>query len=646
MSGKALCAASAACLIALVWSIASPALAMSTSQEIAKGREESDQIDRQSIVVNDPFLSDWVQRMGQRLAEHRKRADIQYKFIILNTPEINAFALPGGFVHVNTGLLNFVDSDDELAGTIGHEMGHVELHHVTKQENQSTIMSILLGVLSVVSPVAGILGSLGGTLALDRYSRTDELQADHYGLTLMTQAGYDPRATVDMMTKLGKMDPGPESRADKAFRDHPNPSDRVAHLMGYSELDKPTKGSRVAAAIHDQDEGRFNYARMRLAEVLALDPNTLDPLAQEHVSQLDIALRESGPRAAPDTRVVAALAPGDPLRADAVRTLHALISDTDSALTSAKKAARNGLAEVDDLAARLQRISNGDTSGASGGGSSPPPGGKGKSPNLHSITGALERIARDMTATIEFDGDVFGTAAGLIGANRETLREMDDLVADPQLTPKSQTLLTYYPSLLANMMKSNKGLQGSMDASKASVDRAGNEAQAVSAVMGLTKMVDPVSGDIPDGKMPAAKAIVDHAVSTWDDLAKSAEAADNQMYAAQARNLSAEISLLDLYSAPERYAAYTKALAYRFNGVAIPDYAAATKSGFLPGDVACAAWVSFETKEPALDVLRDVRAAGGSCEDYVVGKRMMGLSLEIASGLVYENYIDEPQKAK
>ncbi len=643
MTNRTLRAASAACLSLLLWSNLSPALAMSTSQEVSKGREESDQIDRQSILVNDPFLTDWVQRMGQRLAEHRKRADIQYKFIIINVPDINAFALPGGFVHVNTGLLNFVDSDDELAGTIGHEMGHVELRHATKQANQSTLLGILLGILSIVSPVVGILGGLGGELATDRYSRSDELQADHYGLTLMSQAGYDPHATVDMMTKLGNMDPGPDSRADKAFLDHPKPSDRVAHLLGYPELDRPAPGARIAQAIHDQDEGRYEYSRARLNEVLS-GGAVADPLAQDHLAQLDVALRESGPKAAADTRVVAAImAPGDPFRVDAVKKLKGVIVDTDAALKKAEKQAGNGQAEADDLAAHLQRITSG--AGSDSGGSQAPQG-RGKQPNLHSITGALERIGRDMTATLQFNSDVFSTSPSLLAGNRATLREMDDLVADPALTPKSQTLLTYYPTLVGNLATSNQGMLSAIDAGRASIARAAAEASSVEAVMGLTRMVDPQKGDIPDDKMASVKGIVDHAVSTWDEIAASAESSDNLMYAAQARNLSAEISLLDLYSAPERYAAYVKALAYRFNGVTAPDYAAAAKSGFLPGDIACASWIAFETKKPVEGVLRDIQASGGTCEDYALQKKMMGLSLEIAVGLVYENYIDEPQQPK
>lgn len=639
MTKQALRAASAACLFLLLWCNVSPALSMSTSQEVAKGRDESEQVDRQSVLVNDPFLTDWVQRIGQRLSEHRKRADIQYKFIIIDTPQINAFALPGGFVHVNTGLLNFVSADDELAGILGHEMGHVEMHHVTKQTNQSTIMGILLGILSIVSPVVGLLGGLGGELAMDRYSRADELQADHYGLSMMTAAGYDPRATIDMMTKLGKMDPGPESRADKAFRDHPNPRDRVSHLLGYQELDRPSTGAQVTQAIHDQEEGRYQYARARLNEVLGAG-SAGDPLAQSHLSQLDIALRESGPRAAADTRVASLTLPGESSRADAMNKLRAVIGETDAALTAAKKQARDGLANVDALGARLQRVTS---EGSDSGGNAPAPG-KGKQPNLHSIRGALERIARDMSAALEFDGDVFSSAAGLIAENRATLREMDDLMADPRLTPKTQTLLTYYPSLTANMSTSDKGLLSAMDAARASVARGDTEANSVSAVMGLTRLVDPQTGDIPDQKMATVKSIVDHAVSTWDEIAANAQASDGLMYVSQTRNLSAEISLLDLYSAPERYAAYTKALAYRFNGIVVPDYAAAIKSGALPGDIACASWISFETKEPVDAVLGDVQASGGTCEDYTLQKHMMGLSLEIAVGLVYEGYIDEPQK--
>jgi predicted Zn-dependent protease len=156
---------------------------MSTAQEIAQGAKENKAIDDESVVIHDPFLTSWVNRIGANLATHRVRRDIVYRFTIIDDQSINAFSIKGGFVHVNVGLLNLVSSDDQLASTLGHEMGHVELHHVTRSSNTSTIIGILETILSVIYMPAAILGSIGSGLAQEKYSRIDELQADKYGLS-------------------------------------------------------------------------------------------------------------------------------------------------------------------------------------------------------------------------------------------------------------------------------------------------------------------------------------------------------------------------------------------------------------------------------------------------------------------------------
>src|SRR5579864_483911 len=319
---------------------------MSTAQEVAQGRTENAQIDNNSVVIQDPFLVSWVNAVGSNLAQFRQRHDVVYHFTILGTPDINAFAIKGGYVHVDMGLLNFVSSDDELAATMAHEMGHVELRHVVKSSNQSTIIGILTALASILSPIAYVLGGVGGELASDKFSRADELQADHYGLQLMARSGYDPHAAVDVMSKLGALDAGPQSRADKAFIDHPVPRDRVAHLLGYPELNQPSASVLTAQAIHDQSEGRFSYAAAVLKQLWPAHSNRL---IDEHQEQLDYALRESGGLAAPDGRVMLGLtSANNPRRASAATALQAALAAANSAVAGAKVADRSGQGELDN----------------------------------------------------------------------------------------------------------------------------------------------------------------------------------------------------------------------------------------------------------------------------------------------------------
>jgi hypothetical protein len=124
---------------------------------------------------------------------------------------------------------------------------------------------------------------------------------------------------------------------------------------------------------------------------------------------------------------------------------------------------------------------------------------------------------------------------------------------------------------------------------------------------------------------------------------QTARRAQNVMYAAQSATLSSEITLLDVLSSPERYNAYRQALVFRFPGVEIPDYQTTISLGVRPGELACAAWTSFETKKPVADVLLSVKASGRSCEANALDDAMMTESMEIALGLIYEDYVDAPQ---
>ena len=152
-----------------------PARATSTQSEIRIGQEAAAQVDRENAIVSDPILNNWVNSVGSNLAQYRARPDINYTFKIIDTNEINAFSLPGGFVYINYGLLNFVNSDDELAGVLGHEMGHVERRHQITLNAKAQILNVIMGVLAMVSPFVWRFGSLINDLSIYKMSRIDEL---------------------------------------------------------------------------------------------------------------------------------------------------------------------------------------------------------------------------------------------------------------------------------------------------------------------------------------------------------------------------------------------------------------------------------------------------------------------------------------
>jgi Zn-dependent protease with chaperone function len=614
-----------------------PALAMSTSQEVAQGKVESAQIDAQSIRITDPFLTSWVNQVGSQLAQHRERRDINYTFTILATPDINAFALKGGFIHVDMGLLNFVTSDDELAATMGHEMGHVELRHVVRSSNTGTIVGILTAIVSMIAPAVGVLGGLGSELATQKFSRAEELQADHYGMRLAAQSGYDPQAAVDVMARLGAMDPGPESRADKAFIDHPVPADRISHLLGYPELDAPSPSSIVENALHDQKEGRYSYAQARLKGV---KDSADQALVSSHQTELDYALRESGALAAPDSRLTAAMIlPNDPKREQAYMALKAAQTNAQSVFAQAKTDDRIASGNLDNVEQQLNNL-NDSTQGQQQ--QAPPSGGAGaKNP----MATAMDHLSADISGTMDALSDVVQTAPGLISPNQDTLRDMiEPLEDDAPLTPKYAALLPFYPDMTAGIDKANNQLLDSIAQTKAAVALSLTATQILSATMSQTPppQASPTHGQKQTIVMPNFAPVL----GAWDAALAKAQQASAEMYAAQALDLSAEITLLDVESSPERYADFAKALEVRFPGEHAPSYDQAIRLGIAPGELTCAAWYAFDTREPLDGVLQNLKAENMSCESAAQQRHLLSESMEIALGLIYEDYTDTPHPNK
>ena len=636
--------ATALILVLLLQFEASPVLAMSTSKEIAEGARENQQIDAQSVIIKDPFITSWVNTIGSKLAQYRVRRDITFRFTVIQDESINAFAIKGGWVHVNMGLLNFVTSDDQLAGTLGHEMGHVELHHVTKADNVNSIISIIEGILSIVSGPAAVLGSIGGELASDKYSRGDELAADHYGLTLMTKAGYDAHSVVDTMLDLGAQDPGPGSRTDKAFLDHPVPTDRVSHLLGYAELDRPSASVLIARAAHDELEGRYSYARAELQLVGALDPSSqVNQLSQD----ANYALRSAGALAAPDSRIAAPIiTPADPKRVAAATALVSAQRAADAALPDIKKQSEDGDQELNSVEQQLQRLSNAvgalrladtqasPTPGASPAGGSPPAG----PPSV------LISLNRDLSAVGNLTSDVFGSAPGLVAGNQQQLNDMLAPLHEPDsLTPSYASLLQYYPAMTTGLSSSTTGLVQSVSDSRAAVAQLENSLIGLRSVIGdYAPNGQPAASPSPQTRDQRVPPILVQLAGAAASARVVAQRASDEMYAAQTEQLSAQLTMLDLFSSPERFNAYRSAVAYRFPGVILPAYSDALASGFSPGDLGCAAWLAFETQSSATAVMASLRSSGQTCEAAAADKHLLAESMEIAEGLLYENYIEVP----
>ena len=631
---KAVKCAPALALCALVL-IQTPAAALSTAQEISYGKELNQKVDDQSLIVKDHFLGAWVSRIAERLTPHRYRKDIDYHFEIVNSNEINSFALPGGFIHVDMGLLNFASSDDELASVMGHEMGHVERRHVITLAQKANWLSILVGVLAVLSPIGYALGGYGGDLAFYKFSRQDELQADQYGLLLMTQGGYDPQSMVDLMYRLGRMQGGADSRADKYFQDHPDPKDRVSHLLGYPALDKTNGAQLTAQAIHDAQEGRYSYAQTKFSE--ALKSGASNPLAAERLAEVEVALRESGARAGSEARAQTASAfvfdASDAERIAAQVAQASALAAADSA--TAKENAKSARQDIQTFLSQLQTTA----------GALPKlPGARAKGNNLSLALEGLNHLTRDVNGTLDLTSDVASTAPGLVSEDEAALKELGDALRYSPLTPKTAALLQHYPGMTVALAAAADGITASLDHARAAISLGSDAVHLLADYFNVLTAVDTAGGDISANDMPRVKAALERAQSAWDKTQAMALRASNEMYGGQTRELSARITLLDLASSRQRYDAYRRAISYRFAGITAPDYTTVLRLGIPAGEIGCAAWTAYEIKRDINEVIAQSRANGQACVERALQSNLLLESLEIAEGLLYEDYLDKPQK--
>ncbi|HKG97596.1 MAG TPA: M48 family metalloprotease [Pyrinomonadaceae bacterium] len=207
----------------------------STEKEVRQGRAAAAEVDRQAKFVDDPLITEYINRVGQNIVLHSD-AKVPFTIKVIDSDEVNAFALPGGFFYVNKGLLLAADNEAELAGVMAHEIAHVAARHAVENQTKASLLeyaalggSIFLGGIPglIYQNTAGI-GLLGIFM---KFSRGAEEEADRLGVQYMYSAGYDPGAMATMFEKLeakNKKKPGLISRA---FATHPAPPDRRASSL-------------------------------------------------------------------------------------------------------------------------------------------------------------------------------------------------------------------------------------------------------------------------------------------------------------------------------------------------------------------------------------------------------------------------------
>jgi Zn-dependent protease with chaperone function len=206
----------------------------STEQEIEIGKEAAQQAERELPVLRDSTVSGYLEELGARLAREAPGAKYPYRFRVLDVADLNAFALPAGFIYVNRGLLEAVRNEDELAGVLAHEIGHVALRHstnlISKQYLAQAGISVLGGVLGGESKAADILQVVGGAglpLLFLKFSRAAEEQSDTVGAQMMARTGYDPLALASFFETLQSQSRG---GPPEFLSSHPNYDSRRENI--------------------------------------------------------------------------------------------------------------------------------------------------------------------------------------------------------------------------------------------------------------------------------------------------------------------------------------------------------------------------------------------------------------------------------
>ncbi|MDE2117817.1 MAG: M48 family metalloprotease [Betaproteobacteria bacterium] len=233
---------------------------MSEAQEISFGRNADAEVRKQYGVYKSAALQEYVNSVGQQIAKKSHRPNLQYHFTVLDTPEVNAFALPGGYVYITRGILAYLNSEAELAAVLGHEIGHVTARHGVRQASAELAANIGLSITSILVPeinsAAGqnLSNILGGALFAG-YGRDHELEADRLGAEYLARTGYDPHAMIEVIDVLKHQElldaeiarqEGREPRHYHGlFATHPDNDTRLQQAVGESSqlaVANPTEG--------------------------------------------------------------------------------------------------------------------------------------------------------------------------------------------------------------------------------------------------------------------------------------------------------------------------------------------------------------------------------------------------------------------
>jgi len=238
----------------------------SLDKQVAMGRAYSQQVEHGAKMVSDPMVTEYVNRVGQNLVRNSD-AKVPFTIKVIDTDELNAFALPGGFFYVNSGLILAADNEAELAGVMAHEIAHVAACHVAREQTRGNIVNLasiplifVPGGWAVYEGTQAAL-SIGVPLTFMKFSRNFESEADFLGMEYMYKAGYDPQSFISFFEKIEAQEKKKPGTLARAFASHPMTPDRVAAAQHELKTVLPPRDEYVV------DTSEFQQVKSRLASI-------------------------------------------------------------------------------------------------------------------------------------------------------------------------------------------------------------------------------------------------------------------------------------------------------------------------------------------------------------------------------------------
>ncbi|HWR17346.1 MAG TPA: M48 family metallopeptidase [Terriglobales bacterium] len=267
----------------------------SLDREAALGKQLATEVESSVRLLKDPVITEYINRLGQRLVRNSD-AQVPFTIKVIDDDEVNAFALPGGYFYVNTGLIMAADNEAGLAGVMAHEIAHVAARHATKNQTRSQIFDLIsIPLVFVGGPAVMAARQVMGIavpLGFLKFSRDAEREADMLGMQYEYATGYDPQEFVKLFEKLKAVDKQKKNFLSRAFATHPMTDDRIKRAQKMIGEYLPDRNEYVV------DTSEFQQVRARLAELMdrrKIDLGKVTPVLRRRVPATEPKPSEDGP---------------------------------------------------------------------------------------------------------------------------------------------------------------------------------------------------------------------------------------------------------------------------------------------------------------------------------------------------------------